>query len=845
MYTPMLKQYLRIKQKNKDKIIFFRLGDFYEMFFDDAKKASKILDIVLTSRNAGDGNKVPMCGIPYHSADSYIHKLVEHGEKVAICEQIEDAKHAKGLVKRAVVSTITPGTLVDSQYLAPDTNNYLISIAKEENCYAYSYLDVSTGQFRYGYYDGDDSEYKLYDKIKKLRPSEILICDNTSIDMTKFNNNYSLAIITGLDKNILASVDVNLDYVNKEVAKSLAIMLQYVKDNQSNLLKRITEITFDDEAKNMILDSTTINNLELIESLREKKKSGSLFHHLDQTKTAMGSRMIREWILNPLLDIKEVEKRQATITVFIDYHSLQAELVEKLKNIIDIERLIAKLATYNINGKDLVSLAVSLDYVEEIRNLIENYDDEILNKMQLSFKKAEAISDYIHNSVNSDPPASIREGDIIADGYNDEVDRLRKIKDSGENWITELEQSEKEKTGIKNLKVGYNKVFGYYLEVTKSNLSNVPDDYIRKQTLSNSERYITPELKDKEEEILNAQEKLYDLEYSLFQEIVLGLLTYVNDMQLIARDVAILDSLSSLCNVATRNRYIKPRLVNSTILDINEGRHPVIERVMKQGEFIPNDINLNNNSIFHIITGPNMSGKSTFMRQTALIIILAQIGSYVPATHATIGVADRVFTRVGASDDIFSGQSTFMVEMNEVANICKNATSRSFVILDEIGRGTSTYDGMSIARAVSEYLLSVKCRVLFATHYHELVDLEDKYSKIKNYSVAVYDDGDDIVFLHKIIPGASNRSYGIHVCKLAGIPQIVINKAEKYLKGLEKDGANESSIIQQLSIDALVHNTNPVLEEIQSLKLEKLTPIEALNLIYRWQTKLSEELSDE
>ncbi len=841
----MLKQYLRIKQKNKDKIIFFRLGDFYEMFFDDAKKASKILDIVLTSRNAGDGNRVPMCGIPYHSADSYIYKLVEHGEKVAICEQVEDAKQAKGLVKREVVRIITPGTLVDSQYLAPDKNNYLFSIAAYESCYAYSYLDISTGQFKYGCYDQVDCDYRLLDKIKKLRPSEIITCDKFNLDLAKINNDYDIEVIKKCESDIILSIDVKIENIKKEERKALTVMLQYIKNNQKDLLKRITEVSFDDEQKNMLLDSTTVNNLELIETLRDKKKAGSLFNLLDQSNTAMGSRLLREWILSPLININSIETRQNTVATLLDYHSLQTDLIENLKNIIDIERLIAKLATYTVNAKDLASLAYSLNYVDIIRNIISSYDDHVFNNISNSFTNAKNISEMIEASIIEDPPSSIREGGIIAHGYNKEIDRLRKIKDGGEEWIAELELLEKEKTGIKNLKVGYNKVFGYYLEVTKSNISNVPDYYIRKQTLANSERYITPELKEKEEEILNAQEKLQDLEYSIFQDIIFHLLSFVNEIQKIARDIAKLDALVAFSIVASRNDYVKPTLVNNRLVDIREGRHPVVEKVIKQGDFIANDINLDQESTFHIITGPNMSGKSTFMRQVALIIIMAQMGSYVPASHAVIGIADRVFTRVGASDDIFSGQSTFMVEMNEVANICKNATNRSFVILDEIGRGTSTYDGMSIARSVSEYLLNLNCRVLFATHYHELVDLEDRYSKIKNYSVAVYDDGDDIVFLHKIIPGASNRSYGIHVCKLAGIPETVIKKAERYLDELETSNKRESSIIQQLSIDAIVNDENPVIEEIKSLKLEKMTPLDALNKLYKWQSKLSEEITNE
>ncbi len=846
MYTPMLKQYLRIKQKYKDCVLFFRLGDFYEMFFDDAKKASKILDIVLTSRNAGDGNKAPMCGVPFHSADNYIYKLIENGEKVAICEQVEDASESKGLVKREVIRVITPGTMTDSNFLKPDANNFLFSYIVSSNEVGYSYLDISTGYFKFGTYVGNDKLRNLEDKIKRLTPSEI-ITDNSLQNIVLRNENIHINIIKSLTKELESEINFNIKTTNQVTKKAIMLMLEYIYLNQKGLLKRLTNISYDNETEHMLLDNTTIDNLELVETLRDKKKYGSLFYHLDQTKTSMGSRKIKNWLLNPLVNIDKIEKRQEVIDLLLENNELINDIESLMSPIIDIERLIAKLATYNANGKDLRALANSLINSSKIYRLINNIDLALISSIANPLEKAASLAKFIDNAVTDDPPTSVREGDLIKTGFREKVDKLRTAKEAGEEWISKLEISERKRTGIKNLKVGYNKVFGYYLEVTKSNIKNVPNNYTRKQTLTNSERYFTPELKEKEEEILTAQEKLYDLEYEIFQEIIYELLKDVNILQLIADAVAILDSLYSLAIIANRNNYIKPSLVNNKIIDIKDGRHPVVEKVIrKNDDFIPNDIYMDDTSIFHIITGPNMSGKSTFMRQVALIIILAQIGSYVPASKAVIGLTDRVFTRVGASDDIFSGQSTFMVEMNEVANICKNATENSFVILDEIGRGTSTYDGMSIARAVSEYLLNINCRSLFATHYHELTDLADKYSNIKNYSVAVYDDGDDIVFLYKMVQKASNRSYGIHVCKLAGIPEEVIEKAEKYLEEMQNRNVNIKEAkpkYNQLKIDTIALNKkdSKILKQIQNININTITPLDAITIINKWQNELNEE----
>lgn len=844
----MLKQYLRIKQKYKDCILFFRLGDFYEMFFDDAKKASKILDIVLTSRNAGDGNKAPMCGVPYHSADNYIYKLIENGEKVAICEQVEDASKAKGLVKREVIRVITPGTMTDSNYLKPDTNNFILSFIINNNEIGYTFLDISTGYFKFGSYSGNDKEQKLIDKIKRIKPAEIISDQPYKNINNLIDEKIHLNISNKINSDIKNEIDFKITTTNKSSIKAIYIMLDYIYKNQKGLLKRLINISFDNETEYMLLDNTTVNNLELIETLRDKRKFGSLFYHIDKTKTSMGSRKIKNWLLNPLINKAEILNRQEVVSLLLENNDLQSDLGENLNSIIDIERLIAKLAVYTANGKDLRSLANSLIHVDNIYTILNHIDLELIRTTINSFKQAKKFSNFIDNAITDDPPTSIREGDLIKTGFNEKVDSLRSIKNSGETWISELEKSERKRTGIKNLKVGYNKVFGYYLEVTKSNIDNVPSDYTRKQTLANSERYITPGLKEKEEEILSAQEKLYDLEFEIFQNFIYELLQQVSQLQSIADSVAILDSLYSLSIIANTNSYIKPNLVNEKIIDIKDGRHPVVEKVIKNEEFIPNDIFMDNESIFHIITGPNMSGKSTFMRQVALIIIMAQIGSYVPAKEALIGITDRVFTRVGASDDIYSGQSTFMVEMNEVANICKNATERSFVILDEIGRGTSTYDGMSIARAVSEYLLRINCRALFATHYHELTDLADNYNNIKNYSVAVYDDGDNIVFLYKMIPEASNRSYGIHVCKLAGIPQGVIQKAETYLERMQNGnskGKNENHQYNQLMINTITSNNKnkKVINQIKSLDLNNITPIDALTMINKWKKELV-EMSD-
>lgn len=836
-YTPMLRQYLTIKEQHPDKILFFRLGDFYEMFFSDAEKASEILSIVLTARNAGDGNKVPMCGIPYHSADSYIQRLIEAGEKVAICEQMEDPQFAQGLVNREVVRIITPGTWIDENYLEPGENLFLVSIHNFEDIWSYAYLDISTGLFKYGQYSGNTSLEALKDKLARLNPAEIII-DDEHLDVEKLLRSRAIRnVIERIEFNIEDS-PVNLSGLSQTDKKAVLLLLDYIYRNQKDLLARLYSLEEDDENKFMILDSSTIRNLELLLVLRDQKKYGSLYHYLDRSRTGMGSRLLKDWIVRPLIDKKDILSRQDAVAYLLANNSLLQNLAMELKGIPDIERLSARLANRSLNAQDLLRMESGLAKAASIAEKFPHDTPKLLLNLIPGLLESRAISEFLKQSINPEAPVSVKEGDLIRDGFHEEIDRLRQLTRKGSIWISELELREKERTGIKNLKVGYNKVFGYYLEVSKSNLSLVPDDYIRKQTLVNAERFITPELKEKEEDILHAQEHLYTLEGEIFRDVLASLIQQIEILQRISYNLAVLDVIISFAEVALRNNYSRPEITEDKVLSIKDGRHPTVEQVIPRNAFVPNDIELNHQVYFQLITGPNMSGKSTYMRQAALIVIMAQMGSFVPAKKAVVGIADRVFTRVGASDDIFSGQSTFMVEMREVAHICRNATSRSFIILDEIGRGTSTYDGISIARAVSEFLLKLRSRTLFATHYHELTDMANEHSGLRNYSIAVYDDGKDIVFLYKIISEATSRSYGIHVSKLAGVPDEIIEKAKEYLQLLERDGLVQYPEREQLQIIAKVDNESEVIKEIQNLDLANISPIQALNALYKWQNDL-------
>ncbi|QOR35775.1 DNA mismatch repair protein MutS [Clostridium sp. 'deep sea'] len=855
-YTPMLRQYLEIKSRYKDCILFFRLGDFYEMFFDDAKYASDALNIVLTARDGGKGKKIPMCGVPYHSANNYIQKLISCGKRVAICEQVEDAKQAKGLVKRDVVNIITPGTLADGDYLDPDQNNFLMSIFHDYEGYGFSIVDVSTGYFRCGQFTDGNLLELLSDEFLKFSPAELVTNFELNrikqIDVVVNTNNIPINYVSESNKNLINSIISRISFVNCDhlnLGKEASyLLLQYINKTQKSLLTRITNIEPVVSSEYMKIDNITKRNLELTETMRDNKKRGSLFWLLDNAVTPMGSRYVRELILNPLMNVDRINKRLEVVEELTNDTPLFTNIRDILKNILDIERIVGKLALGNANGKDVRSLIISLQQAEQLYPLRKSCRSSLLSELLSSLNELSDLTKYLDKAIMQDPPTSVKDGGIIETGYNDEIDRLKDIKDNGQQWIAKLEANERQQTGIKSLKIGFNKVFGYYLEITKSNLHLTPEHYIRKQTLSNAERYITPELKQKEEDILTAEEKLNKLEFEVFSNIIKEILQHVYALQRIAQSIATIDSLSSFAQVAIKYDFVRPCVNYENNIKIVNGRHPVIEQVVEIGSFIPNTVSIADNDIFHIITGPNMSGKSTYMRQVALIILMAQIGSFVPASQATIGIVDRLFTRVGASDDIFSGHSTFMVEMKEVANICKNATKKSFVILDEIGRGTSTYDGMSIARAVSEFLVTVGCRVLFATHYHELVDLADLYQEINNYSVAVHEDGQDIVFLHKIIPGPSNRSYGIHVCRLAGIPKEVISSASKYLELLES-GKNEVAATSEVQMSIPLRfesqKNSKVEDEIMAINAEHLTPFNALTYIVKWQSEIIREKNND
>ena len=800
--TPMMQQYLETKKQYKDCIIFYRLGDFYEMFFEDAITASKELEITLTGKNCGLEERAPMCGVPYHAVDSYLNKLVTRGYKVAIVEQVEDPATAKGIVKREVVRIVTPGTNLNTSALDETKNNYLMSIVCVENCFGIAIVDITTGDF---FVTEVENNRALLDEIYKFMPSEIICNDAfllTGIDIDDLKNRLNITVFQleswyfddDMCKKALTDhfkvYDLSaLGIDNYDVGTNAAgALMQYLTETQKNSLSHLTQIIPYSTNKFMILDTSTRRNLELCETLREKQKRGSLLWVLDKTKTAMGARMLRSYIEQPLIDKESIIKRQKAIEELNKSLITRDELREYLSPIYDLERLISKVAYKSANPRDLIALLNSLKMLPHIKTVIQDFKSPLFKEITEDLDVLDDITSLIDNSINEDPPINIKEGGIIKEGYNEEVDRLRKAKTEGKTWLAELETKEKEKTGIKGLKIKYNKVFGYYLDVTNSYKDLVPDYYVRKQTLTNSERYTTDELKQLEDVILGAEDKLFSLEYNIFSEIRDEISSQVVRIQTTAKALAKIDVFASLAYVAEHNNYVKPNINEKGIIDIKNGRHPVVEKMMPDSMFVTNDtyLDMNNNRV-SIITGPNMAGKSTYMRQTALITLMAQIGSFVPATSANIGVCDKIFTRVGASDDLASGQSTFMVEMTEVANILRNATPKSLLILDEIGRGTSTFDGLSIAWAVVEHICDIKllgAKTLFATHYHELTELEGTMKGVNNYCISVKEQGDNIVFLRKIVKGGADKSYGIQVAKLAGVPDSVINRAKELVAEL-------------------------------------------------------------
>ena len=874
--TPMMKQYMQTKEEYKDCILFYRLGDFYEMFFDDALTASKELEITLTGKNCGLEERAPMCGIPYHAVDSYLNRLVSKGYKVAICEQVEDPKTAKGIVKREVIRVVTPGTNLDTQGLDETKNNYIMCIVYMADRYGLSIADVTTGEYLVTELD---SQTKLLDELYKFMPSEI-VCNEafymSGMDLDDLKNRLHMAIYSleawyfddALCRETLqehfkvASLEgIGLSDCECGMIASGAL-LKYLEETQKNSLSHMSRLTRYATGNYMVLDSATRRNLELVETLREKQKRGSLLWVLDKTKTAMGARTLRKYVEQPLIDKESIVKRLDAVAELKDNAICREEIREYLNPVYDLERLVGKITYQSANPRDLIAFQSSLSMLPSVKYILKDMESDLLREIYEELDPLEELCDLVGRAIQEEPPLAMKEGGIIKDGYNDEVDRLRKAKSEGKNWLADLETREREKTGIKNLRIRYNKVFGYYLEVTNSFKELVPEYYTRKQTLANAERYIIPELKELEDTILGAEDKLCALEYELYCEVRNTIAAELTRIQRTAKAVAKLDVIASLALVAERNNYVRPKINEKGVIDIRDGRHPVVEKMIPNDMFIANDTYLDDKKQrISIITGPNMAGKSTYMRQAALIVLMAQLGSFVPASSANIGLVDRIFTRVGASDDLASGQSTFMVEMNEVANILRNATNKSLLILDEIGRGTSTFDGLSIAWAVVEYISNSKllgAKTLFATHYHELTELEGKISNVNNYCIAVKEKGDDIVFLRKIVKGGADKSYGIQVAKLAGVPDPVINRAKEIVEelvtaditGKVKDIAVQGSEtkkkpqkkldevdLTQFSLFDTVKDDD-VLNELKELDISHMTPMDAMNKLYQLQNKL-------
>lgn len=875
--TPMMTKYMETKQEYKDCILFYRLGDFYEMFFDDALIASKELEITLTGKDCGMEERAPMCGVPFHAVEGYLTKLVSRGYKVAICEQVEDPKLAKGLVKREVIRVVTPGTNLNMQSLEESKNNYLMCVAYTTTKIGLSVADVTTGDY---YLTEVDDLKRLMDELMKYEPSE-LICNEaflvSGIDLDDLKGRLHISVNPleshlfdddGCRKILLRHFKVNTliglgveDFPVGMVAAGA--LLQYLYDTQKTGMEHFRHLYPYLTNKYMLLDSSTRRNLELTETLREKQKRGSLLWVLDKTKTAMGARTLRSYIEQPLINREDMEHRLDAIEELNKNSVSRDELREYLSPVYDLERLLARITYKTANPRDLIAFRNSLEMMPHIRTVLQEFQGKELTDCRNEIDGLEDIYQLILQSITDEPPITIREGGMIRDGFDETIDTLRSAKTDGKKWLAQLEEEDKERTGIKGLKIKYNKVFGYYFEVTNSYKNLVPADYIRKQTLANAERYTTPRLKELEDTILNAEDKLQTLEYDIFCKIRDSISMEIDRIQKTAKAIARLDVYCSLALVAERNRYVRPKLNEKGIIDIKDGRHPVVEQMLSNDMFIANDTYLDNNKhCISIITGPNMAGKSTYMRQSALIVLMAQIGSFVPAKSAEIGIVDRIFTRVGASDDLASGQSTFMVEMNEVANILRNATANSLLILDEIGRGTSTFDGLSIAWAVIEHISNKKllgAKTLFATHYHELTELEDKMHNVNNYCIAVKERGDDIVFLRKIVKGGADRSYGIQVAKLAGVPDMVIDRAKEIAEQLSDNDITQK--VQSIAIDTKgegkAHKTvtydeldmgqislfdtvtdEDVLKELKEIDITVLTPLDAMNTLYRLQSKL-------
>ena len=862
--SPMMKHYIETKNQYRDCFLFYRLGDFYEMFFDDAILASRELEITLTGKDCGLPERAPMCGIPFHAAENYIAKLIEKGYKVAICEQLEDPATCKGIVKRDVVRIVTPGTVIDSNMLDEKENNYIMSIYQKGLYFGISVCDITTGNFYSSEIKETNNFQILLDEIARYNPAEIITnklflgLEETNQIKERFNVYISSVDDELFNENseelqkLFKFVDNDENELKKLSDKILAVasinaLMEYLNNTQKVKLEHINTIKIYDINKYMVLDINARRHLELTEKMRDKNKKGTLLWVLDKTSTSMGGRLLKRWINNPLLSVEIINERLHAVEELKNNLILRDELKEALKKVYDIERLIGKIAFGNANARDMISLKISLSMLPEIKQILSTTNSKMLSNLYKNLDELDDVFKLIELSIVEEPPITITEGGIIKLGYNEDVDKYRKATTEGKTWLIELEAKEKQITGIKNLKVGYNKIFGYYIEVSKSNLNMIPDRYIRKQTLANGERFITEDLKELESQILGAQDKLVGLEYDIFIEIRNKISKQIERIQQTANIISILDVLASFAEVSSDYNYTMPIVDESGEIDIKEGRHPVIEKMLPRNEFVANDTYLDNeNDRFSIITGPNMAGKSTYMRQVALITIMAQIGCFVPASYAKIGIVDKVFTRVGASDDLSMGQSTFMVEMSEVATILKNATKNSLVILDEIGRGTSTYDGLAIAWAVVEYMTNkekIGCKTLFATHYHELTELEEKIEGVKNYSVAVKEKGENVIFLRKIVKGGTDESYGIHVAKLAGVPQAIIKRSNEILRTLERkvkinSEVKENKKIVSGQLDMYNYKLADIAHELDKVNLNELTPIDALNILVKIKEKM-------
>jgi len=889
-FSPMMQHYLETKSKYPDCVLFYRLGDFYEMFFDDAINVSRELELTLTGKECGRENRAPMCGIPYHAGEIYASRLVQNGYKIAICEQVENPKNAKGIVKRDVIKIMTPGTITDGNLLDEKKNNYIMSIFKDGMYYGIAAFDISTGEAYATEIKSDNNFQKLVNEISRFNPSELIVNDYMNDSINEINElKHRFEVFISVDKKIEKTeveADRNFvpDFFNMKssmtklddkfddetihntfdiideqgnliknisdrylAVNAIGILLKYVEETQKIKPENLNKIVLYEVVKYMALDINSRRNLELTERLKDKSKKGTLLWVLDKTETSMGGRLIRRWINDPLVNVDDINARLDAVEEIKNDLLLSDRIVESLKSIYDIERLAGKISYGTVNARDLISLKNSIMQLPNLKETIKNVNSEFLKNIYSELDILSDIYELIEASIVEEPPLTVKEGGLIKKGYKPEIDELIEATTNGKQWLANVEIREKELTGIKNLKIGYNKIFGYYIEVSKSNVKDIPEDrYIRKQTLTTGERYITEELKKMENEILGAKEKIIALEYDEFVNIRNEIQSNAKRIQRTASAISKLDVIQGLANVANELNYCKPEIMDDDVIDIKNGRHPVVEKIIPYGDFVQNDSLLNaNENRLNIITGPNMAGKSTFMRQVALITIMAQIGSFVPAEYAHIGVVDKVFTRVGASDDLSSGESTFMVEMMEVANILKNATDRSLVILDEIGRGTSTYDGLSIAWAVAEYVSKLKSKTLFATHYHELVGLEGKIDGAKNYHITVKERGEDIIFLRKIVEGGTDESYGIHVAKLAGVPKEVTNRANEILFKLEKkniiNGKAESKSEKAENAGQLSMYNYKIAEiasELDGVHLDSITPIEALNILQKMKDKM-------